>query len=87
MTTEEKIIAKESELVAIRTKIQESDKYANKCSKLGTNFQEEYPTQYAEYTQALQDFDTADAELQELYEQHRREEEERQHPVEEGGEQ
>ena len=51
------------EQLALMSTMSQSDAHASKCIKLGLNFQEEYPDDYAKYSEARIKYNENEAEI------------------------
>lgn len=71
MTQQEKDARKQElgeQQLQLAAVMSESDAHASKCIKLGLNFQESYPADYAAYTAAREQYNTNEEELAKLEE-------------------
>lgn len=68
--TQQEIDARKQELgeqqLQLAAVMSESDAHASKCIKLGLNFQEAYPDDYAAYTAAREQYNANEEELAKL---------------------
>lgn len=66
MTKKEELSRLQARKVALLTTMQKSDAHAAKCSKLGVDFQTEYPDDYAEYVAANEEYQTVERQINNL---------------------
>lgn len=66
MTKKEELSRLQARKVALLTTMQKSDAHAAKCSKLGVDFQTEYPDDYAEYVAANEEYQTVEQQISNL---------------------
>lgn len=66
MTKKEQLEQLQARKVALLTIMQKSDAHAAKCSKLGADFQEEYPDDYAEYVAANNEYQQVERDINNL---------------------
>lgn len=66
MSKKEELSRLQARKVALLTTMQKSDAHAAKCSKLGVDFQTEYPDDYAEYVAANEEYQTVEQQINNL---------------------
>ncbi len=66
MSKKEELSRLQARKVALLTTMQKSDAHAAKCSKLGVDFQTEYPDDYAEYVAANEEYQTVERQINNL---------------------
>ena len=66
MSKKEELSQLQARKVALLTIMQKSDAHAAKCSKLGVDFQTEYPDDYAEYVAANEEYQTVEQQINNL---------------------
>ena len=66
MSKKEELSRLQARKVALLTTMQKSDAHAAKCSKLGVDFQTEYPDDYAEYVAANEEYQTGERQINNL---------------------
>ena len=60
---EERLTRIQERLLELASIMSKSDAHASKCTKLGISFQDTYPNEYDEYTQAREDYNQLEKEI------------------------
>ena len=60
---EERMARIQEQLLELASIMSKSDAHASKCVKLGLSYKDNYPTEYNEYTQAREDYNSLENEL------------------------
>ena len=66
MNKQDELKQQQARQVELLTIMSSSDAHAAKCAKLGENFREEYPEDYAAYVAANEEYQTVERRIKEL---------------------